>query len=521
MLDTPGDSRSVDSEFEARSGSPSSASRLGLRRWIWIAFTLIYGVFIYFRVQRPFWYDELLTFYIAQARTAHDTLNLIYRFDFTPPPTFFLTRVSISLFGTGLFATRLPSIIEFYIGSAVLFAYVRRKTGTAVAACSLAVVWYSPVFYYATEARPYALMLTCFLCLLFFREIAISRKRRSIALWGMGLSNVAFLASHAFAVFSLLPFFIAECVRFYRRRKPDYAQWLALLLPLFVLLSYIPQFGVYRPILYPARFEASLSKLAHFFIGVFIGMGPGFAVAFFVALSAAALKKAPRIRRFKLRWSDLALFAALLAVPAVLIVILKILRVAFWDRYCICTAVGLLVALTAFVAYRLRLNRPALLASAAAFLLVAVVQNVLAPTLRARHNDPSSLMKVRPNLPLVAASPLTFLEMDHQEGWVMGKRLYYLQNRAAAVRYSHATLFEDFEAPIKMKNYLPIRGSVEQYDTFIREHPDFLVLGSTEYPEDWLLRKLADDGAKVIWRGDYQLPYKDSTLYEIQFESGK
>ena len=288
---------------------------------------MVYATLIYFRVQRPLWYDELLLTTSRKRPAARDVLDLISRFDYTPPPTFFLTRWSVALFGDSVFVSRLPSILEFYAASGALFLYTRRKSNAAAAACAVLLLWYSPTLYYATEARPYALMLAGFLCLLLFRELAIAGEHRKLALWGMGLANACLLAAHAFAVISLA-FFAAEAARYYWRRRPDYGQWLALTLPVAVMVEYIPEARHYKAVLYPLEIQGSLVNAIHFFVAVFARMGPGLFIVLLAALLVPKFAGAKNTRAGSIRRSDLILFAVLLLNPFLLNVFLKWLDTA-------------------------------------------------------------------------------------------------------------------------------------------------------------------------------------------------
>ncbi len=68
---------------------------------------------------------------------------------------------------------------------------------------------------------------------------------------------------------------------------------------------------------------------------------------------------------------------------------------------------------------------------------------------------------------------------------------------------------------------LPISAQVAAYDDFLREHREFLVLGSYDAPEEWLLRKLKDDDAHLTWLGTYPIPYVDSNLYLVDLPQAK
>ena len=116
------------------------------------------------------------------------------------------------------------------------------------------------------------------------------------------------------------------------------------------------------------------------------------------------------------------------------------------------------------------------------------------------------------SLPIVAASGLTFVEMNDRETSATRMRTYYLTDREAATRFAHATLFEN-EANVQ--EALGLHGNVVPYVSFIAQHSHFFVIGTYTYPEDWLLRKLDADGATLIYRGKVRSTYKDDDLYEV------
>src|SRR5262249_102770 len=98
-----------------------------------------------------------------------------------------------------------------------------------------------------------------------------------------------------------------------------------------------------------------------------------------------------------------------------------------------------------------------------------------------------SLKQLDSRYPLVDASGLTFLEMNKRGDGSLLARLFYLTDRDAAIRYAHATIFEGTAI---LREYWPIRGTVAPYRDFIRQTPHFFVLGTPDYPEDWLIPKL-------------------------------
>jgi 4-amino-4-deoxy-L-arabinose transferase-like glycosyltransferase len=122
------------STFQAfqRSVSPF---RPKLNIWLsWLGLTALYILLVYRQVQRPIWYDELITLFIARAPTIHDFFRLLYKWDLTPPALHVLVRISIAIFGSNKAGVRLPSILAFYSASFLLFTYAKRKLGLSYAA---------------------------------------------------------------------------------------------------------------------------------------------------------------------------------------------------------------------------------------------------------------------------------------------------------------------------------------------------------------------------------------------------
>jgi hypothetical protein len=131
----------------------------------------------------------------------------------------------------------------------------------------------------------------------------------------------------------------------------------------------------------------------------------------------------------------------------------------------------------------------------------------------------SHLDAVDPGLPLVAGSGPTFLELDRYEDAPLAQRLYLLTNHEAAATIVHNTVFDHYEL---LKAVFPIRGQVEPYCAFVREHPQFLVLGSYNYPDTWVLRKLEMDGARLSIVATYDDGViEEHQIYKVSVEGAK
>jgi membrane-associated HD superfamily phosphohydrolase len=359
-------------------------------------------------------------------------------------------------------------------------------------------------------------LLYLFFCsLLLLWDLAVSTTHRSWILVGIAISSVGLLSSHVLAPLSLLPFLIAELVRFRRRRQPDYPLWTALFLPLVLVICYLPLFNSYQTIAYyPFAFQASLLKVASFYWNTLRGVFWCLLIAGFSGVIAARGRRAER----PLEWSrpEMVLFTAIAIVPVLLDLIMMLDRAPFWGRYGITSAVALyFVAALILTLLVGRVARAGFVAVISAGLLLATQKIAIPAHNQMIHPAPvnaAALARARPDLSIVVASGLTFVEMGQYESPVLCARLFYLRDRSAAIRFAHATIFEDL-ADFQKEFKLP--GNVESYSRFVQDHPDFLVFGTFNYPEDWLLRKLSADGAQIVPIGEFDTPYKDKMLFEI------
>ncbi len=129
------------------------------------------------------------------------------------------------------------------------------------------------------------------------------------------------------------------------------------------------------------------------------------------------------------------------------------------------------------------------------------------------------LKSVAPQLPLVAATALTFLKLDHQESPEVAQRLYMLTDEQAASTIAHDTVFSHYE---NVKAAFPmIRGKVEGYCAFTSVHPRFVVVGAYNNPQGWLLRKLDRDGAQLRAIGTCENNTEDCQIYEVGIQNNR
>lgn len=466
---------------------------------------LVYLLVTSLQARRELWHDELYTYYIAKAPSISQLFQEI-KLDLNPPLMYLAERASLHVLGDNNYAARFPSIIAFLFGSLCFYAFVSRRLRPVYGILAMLVFWSTPFEYYATEARPYGLIIGFFGLALLAWDKAVEPNRSAGSIWTLALAVLGMAASHFFAVIYVFPFCLAELLRWYRRRKFDLAMWASLLLPLGLLFIYKPLMMRYESGKFPSTAQASPLKIA----GFFYRMLQPESLFLLIALCAGLVL----ITRFdfrrlingrRLAALDWALICGLLFIPvAVNLAIMRSHGVAF-PRYS-GPALFAVALLFAWLLGRMA-NFGRIPGAAACCVLFAYSMGAAAPAavkqLVGRSNEtqaPSPIVQVRPDLPLVANSGLSFIELDRYGDPSTVERLYYLTNRDYAIRYAHATIFEGMAY---LKHFFPIRATVEPYDQFIAEHHTFLVLGQVNYPEDWLLRRLMDIHATLVYLGDY------------------
>ena len=477
-------------------------------------FLACYVILLIFPVQRRLWHDELFTYYISQAPNISKLLWESHHLDLNPPMVYAVTRGWQQLFGTNETVSRIPSAIAFGLASLGFVLFLRRRIGWLWAVAAILLCWASPNFVYATELRPYALLLFFFSMLLLSWDAAHSERHRYWGLLGVFLSACGMLLTHMLAIFPLGAVYLGELLQTVRHRRVDWQLWLCLLLPLGIVFTYFETNQTQRVqgSVYPPTFQAGPRKIAVYLAKVFLGI----AIPACLAIGAAFLVARPRFRDSlrKATLADTGLWIGLLSLPFLINLVLMTTHSAFFERYCLATALTIAVSTVILLGAVTKWSRLAALSSTVVILLFALEKNLVRPFwLRTHTVVVAAADQIPAGLPVVAASGLAFLEMDHYERAEFLNRVYYLTDHDSALQYAHANIFEHMAIEAK---YFPFRSHVSPYQEFIRAHPRFIVLGSIEYPEDWLLRKLVAEGAKVQQIGTIQGHlYRDDTLYEI------
>jgi predicted membrane-bound mannosyltransferase len=489
----------------------------------YLAITILHGL-------RRFWYDELFTYYMTQLPSMSAVWSALKDgADLNPPLFYVVTRAFQKLFGNSELATRLPAILGFLLMLLCIFQFVSRYGSRLAGLAAMSFPLITGAYYYSSEARAYGMVLGFAGVAAVCWQSAARNERRNIALPGLAAALGCALLSHCYAVLAMLPFALAELVRIVIRRKLDWPMLAALAAPCPLVLVYLPLIGATRgdsfdnpffraewtsiPVGYVKLFGDALVPLL--LAGVFLA---------FARWRGGSLPKPPAVPEQKaaapIPAHEMALALGFALAPVFAVLLAMTVTRIYEFRYGLPSTIGVSILLGALVA---RWGRQSNAAAAAVLVLftgafaVASGAWLASPSAapkpsRQAPEPPLRLADLSAGVPIVIADPILFLEFDHYESAALIGRMYYLTDRAAALRYTGVTVFGTLD---RVKKWFPIRSRLEDYREFVSSHPRFFVLTSDRNPLCWVMRKVADDGLPVVESREFSSHHGHAILSEI------
>jgi mannosyltransferase len=472
--------------------SAAWAARLERLAVLWFALLSVayWAITLRMAQRKLFWNDELYTYYIAHLPTMSDVwAALMARGEQMPPLSYVPTRVMIDWFGSSHIAMRVPEMAAFWVMSACLFIVLARRSTGFPALCAAAFPLVTMAYFYAFEARPYALVLGASALALLCWQSAAMERRRSLAVVGYGASLALAVCSHYYGAFVLGPFVLGEAVRLFERRRPDWPVWTATALSVVPLAFHLPLIRAgadYSGAFWSPPQWLNLPAFYEYLLAPAIV--PVTAVLL-LALTAAALGHAregpSREPRFPLERYEVAAALGFLLIPLVAILIAKLATGAFVNRYALPAVIGLAVLAGAGVGTAFR-NQPVMRLAAAACLagwfVLAQAREWLEPT---GHSVPFSQASVdrpaewiaaagQPRLPIVIADPHTFTVLWYYSAPEVRERLVYAADPQLAMRHlGHNSVERGMVDLVK-----PWFGmNVVAFERFSQEHDRFFLYG--------------------------------------------
>ncbi len=474
--------------------------------WSLIYFSAFYfGCTLSSSRKKQFWYDELFTYHMSRLPDWKTILAALGAgADLNPPPIYFLTRLSHSIFGMSEVATRLPATLGFLLMLICLYGFIANRTGRPIAFAAILFPMVTGAYRWATEARTYGVILGLVAAAsLFWQRAGRTAQPSRAACVGVGLCLTAAVTTQAYGIVSVGPFLLAEFVRFRQTRETRWPVWVALLAPFAALAVYVPLLSAHNDVaLDNPVFRPELASIASFYHMLLDPAVFPLALVLAFALWSRLPNSTERPSEQEgVPAEEIALAAGFLLVPVIAVGMAMAVTRVFMDRYGLPAIIGTTMIL-AFLMARVP-SRTAPLFSVVVFAGWCAAGVITLPRTwplvsgapTAEKNIPK-LQEIRPDLPMVVSNGLWFLPLVYYSESSLSRRLTYLFDRKSALQYTGSDVFE-FGYPV-LKKWHNIAGRIEPYGEFLARGKPFLLYGPmSPFPLDWVVKKLIDDGASV------------------------
>ncbi len=455
---------------------------------------------------KPFWYDEVMTFIVTRQATVSRIWSALARaVDGQAPGFYLIERLFAPIVSYQEIAFRLPLIFGFCLTTVCLFLFVRRQSGGAYALACAAIPLATSLFhFYATEARPYSLVVACV-------SIALLCYQRAPApgwMLLMGSILAVSLTLNYYAVFALVPFALAEFVLLLSGRQLRWPVWLALAcgtIPLALFWPLLAQNKKYYGALPFAN--PSLSAILHIYGSIFGASPPwGVAIVAVMFLSIVGIIVFPKANRTgtesqtNTSLHEHVLVLTLLVLPLIGYLIAKIMHAGMSERYVLSTGLGVPLAVAQILP---RLQRRSLALAVGFVISLLVTQEAIFWKAHKGHltQFESPAVSVEslvgsagyPDMPVVVSDGLDYLPIAHYATPAMAKRFVCLVDVPASLVYAGDDVMD--KELIVLRPFAPLQ--IPDFVDFASQHHTFLLYtsnGSGGDPHDWWVARLLRDG---------------------------
>jgi hypothetical protein len=450
---------------------------------------------------KPFWFDEIFTFQLAQLPHIGDIWRALEQgIELNPPLLFWMTWILHKAFGGGPVVTRLPAAIGFWVMTICLYHFVRRRTRPVYGLFAALFPLLTFAAEFRLEARSYGLLLGFAGLALLCWQCAADRVCRRLALLGLALSLAGAVSCHYYATYMIGALLAGELVRTYFRRRIDSFCILAIAsgaLPLLAFRRLLT--AVARGSQHFWMHSPSVPVLSE----CYAGMVTAVLVVGLPFLLYAAIRPSPDRRPASLAgglriWEAVA--AGVLAVmPLAIFTAAFFIHLGFFNKYAIVAVPGFAILLI-HTLYRLTNGS----ARVAAFLFRTGAWTCLLPwciwqavTIMGApplSKSPSLRMVAPPrkDLPVVIADENAFLEDWFYRSSHRNQQFVALIDYQAAAKYTDNDTAQRSVA--QGRRWWPIPAI--DYGEFVSQHNEFLLARVAVYV-DWIAQKLIADGADL------------------------
>jgi len=458
---------------------------------------------------KPFWYDELFTFYLASLRPFQALWEALrHGADPMTPVYLSLSWVAAGLPGDPLINFRLWSILGYLMALAGIYLLSSKRYGGLIGLLAALVVALSPFRSYGMEARPYAL-LAGLLAVAAASWQRTGQSRAAAAVFAVTMPLAATV--HYYAVLGIGVMACAEGVYAAANRRARWRVWAVLGVSAALFAWMLPFARTARQVYGQTIWaKPDLSQFVRTYM-TYLDLDINWAFAMMAvatlalpAWAAARWRAREQDGGFKPEEAWLAL--ALLLYPAAGVASAMAAGAGYTPRYGWPAILGIAL-LAAFILGTIN-NRWLTLALAAALGLTFSAQvakdlgkakGLVAARNPGKRSTPAGLgryLAQYPGLQLVVGDGMSYLEIYNSADSSLRNRMVQLTDRAEAMRLTGEATVD--VANSKLSEYIGLR--IEDRSRFLAVHKQFLLYGTGRNSE-WVTRHLLEHGYHLMLLG--------------------
>ena len=354
---------------------------------------------------------------------------------------------------------------------------------------------------YTSRGRPYGLLMGWGALSLLCWQSAADESRRGRWLIGLAFSLGAAVATHFYACLLFVPLIIGELARSVSQKIVDWRIWLALAIGATPFLAFLPILSGARAVLTNYYSPPQWNSIVFAYQEL---LAPSAARAALILIAASIrFRKLPPTDETETQAPapihEIAALIGLSLLPVFGWIVALSFTNAYISRYVLPSVMGVGALLALRIAASGERQRR-LSAGVLLILITLFVGNASSDFLTALQSPGARsvileryrllLSTKEENLPVVVATAKAFFEIAHYAPVEMTRRLVYLYDRKAALRYL-GTDTSDVDFPLICRS---AGLNCQDYTAFTDNHPEFLLYQTSR---DWLFPKLADDKASL------------------------
>jgi hypothetical protein len=457
---------------------------------------------------RPFWYDEICTVILCRLPNATQIWKALEDVaDVNPPLYHLIARLTRQIIPDDHLGYRLPSIIGLLGTVFCMYHILSRRVNHLSALVGATFILCTPLATYASEARPYALMVG-FVSIAILAWQRIDDSRLYCLLLAIALA--AAVSVHYYAIFVWPAFFLAETTVWLFGRRLRIGAWAALFVgaaPLLVFASLILRLRQYGQNFWaPASYSQVLWADNWLFnfggnwgLSIMAGVTAMFAYFSFRKKEVSGAAERRKIEDTALPLEESVLALMLLSLPLIAVAAAKISHGGMNYRYMMpsvlggALAVGYLASKVSGVVNGLLLMVICMNygLSSASDVKKLLKGSLLEPRTAVTRDIRGILAEFHgSDLPIVISSGLQYLPLVYYTPATLNQRLYAVTDVRAAINFAGTDSVD--LALLALRRYFPLQ--IEDYGDFASRHREFLLVSENGGRFDWWPARLSHDG---------------------------